>query len=65
MSGAAPLWDSEGELPWLASDEFEVPTAEAWRGTLHPESDEPGWPEDLAGPEYRLNRDELDQEEGD
>ncbi|HLY35345.1 MAG TPA: hypothetical protein VKU35_01370 [Candidatus Limnocylindria bacterium] len=56
MSGAAPLWESEGDVPFL-------PCAEDWRGDRHPESDEPGWPEDDAGPEYRFHKRDLDEED--
>lgn len=63
MSGFAPLWDSEGD-PAFLGPAFELASDESWRGDAHPEMDEPGWPEGLAGPEYWLRKRELDDDDG-
>jgi hypothetical protein len=56
---------------------WETEPEEDWRGDLHPEVDEAefgvepepeppeAWPEDLAGPEYWLNRQDLEDDEED
>lgn len=52
MSGGPAAWDPpEG---WEAPEDDVT-----WRGDLHRE----GWPEELAGPEYRMYRDQLEDEE--
>jgi hypothetical protein len=52
-------WEQEGDLPWDTPDpvdeELEADLEkkrEAWRGDEHLGD----WPENLAGPEYRLYR---------
>jgi hypothetical protein len=58
-------WETEGELPWLKSDEAEPWAAEIDEPWLEDEAEEeteetPGWPEEMAGPEYWLYKDELE-----
>lgn len=65
-------WETEGELPWLQSDEpasedepWAVEFDEPWLAEEPVEDIEwelhsPGWPEEMAGPEYWLNKDQLD-----
>ena len=53
-------WEGEGDLPWETSgNEWEAPDAEAWRGDVHVND----WPENLAGPEYWLYKQENDDED--
>jgi hypothetical protein len=53
-------WESEGDRPWEAAETPGWAPAEddGWRGELH--SDE--WPENLAGPEYWLYKQQEDDE---
>ncbi|HEU4474570.1 MAG TPA: hypothetical protein VFR72_07010 [Gemmatimonadales bacterium] len=52
-------WDGEGDLPWETPDaEWEPADTEAWRGDLHLDD----WPENLAGPEYWLYKNQGDDE---
>ena len=52
-------WESEGDLPWEASGgDWEPADDEAWRGDLHLGE----WPENLAGPEYWLYKQQEDDE---
>ena len=62
-------WETEGELPWLSSsDEAEPWAAEIDEPWLSDDAEEeevwveesPGWPEEMAGPEYWLYKDELE-----
>lgn len=63
MSGASPLWQDPDPEPWeTEGDVAFLATEEGWRGTLHPEADEPGWPEPEGPGEYGLYR--RDAEEG-
>ncbi|MDX2193634.1 MAG: hypothetical protein NW201_09780 [Gemmatimonadales bacterium] len=44
-------WESDGDLPWLADGAWDgAEDGESWRGELHL----PDWPEEFAGPEYWL-----------
>lgn len=52
-------WEEEGDLPWDTPDEEGEPAdGEAWRGDLHLDD----WPENLAGPEYWLFKNQRDDE---
>ena len=52
-------WEEEGDLPWDTPDaEWEPVENEAWRGDLHLDD----WPENLAGPEYWLYKNQDDEE---
>jgi hypothetical protein len=52
-------WEEEGDLPWDTPDaEWEPAESEAWRGDLHLDD----WPENLAGPEYWLFKNQSDDE---
>lgn len=63
-------WETEGDLPWLQSEsEGEEPWAveidEPWLAEevveeVEWEQNSPGWPEESAGPEYWLNKDQLE-----
>ncbi len=41
-------WATSGDLPWKTAGAEE----EAWRGDIHVDN----WPEEMAGPEYWLNK---------
>ena len=56
MSGAPAAW--EPPEAWEAPEDDVI-----WRGALHPESDEPGWPEPEPPSEYHLLKDELEDDE--
>ncbi len=52
-------WERDGEAPWeLPDSPWESADSEAWRGTMHAND----WPENLAGPEYWLNKPDEDEE---
>ena len=52
-------WEGEGDLPWDTPDtDWESADAEVWRGDLHTDD----WPENLAGPEYWLYKNQGDDE---
>ncbi len=49
---------------WEATWEWESEEDDSWRGDLHPDQSEaPGWREELAGPEYRMYRDQLEHDD--
>ena len=51
-------WEGDGDLPWDTPDaDWEPAEVEAWRGDLHLDD----WPENLAGPEYWLYKNERDE----
>ena len=49
--------EDEREDEWEDSDDLEDDDA-PWRGDLH----RGGWPESLAGPEWKMYRDQLDED---
>ncbi len=52
-------WENDGNLPWEAPTAgWEPADAEAWRGDIHVND----WPENLAGPEYWLYKQDNDDE---
>lgn len=52
-------WDEEQTPEWEPPPEFEpTPDESEWRGDVHLED----WPENLAGPEYWLYKNEQDSE---
>lgn len=58
MSGSPAAWEDPPELEFDPG--FEVECSEAWRGDLHPECDEPGWPEPPPESEYGLLKREAE-----
>lgn len=51
--GANPSDDNDADQAWSEDS--------AWRGSLHFDN----WPEELAGPEYWLNKEDLDDDDDD
>ncbi len=52
-------WETDGDLPWERDQlEWESPEREGWRGEVHVNE----WPENLAGPEYWLYKQQGEDE---
>jgi hypothetical protein len=52
-------WETDGDLPWETSGgDWNSADSEAWRGEVHLGE----WPENLAGPEYWLYKQQEDDE---